>query len=163
METERLIIDHVKEGDKEDYFFNISHDKTVLETFMCNYAEDLESFSFSKYLNRDDIFAIRLKSNKRLIGILTKFLVEGDSVEIGYGIGSKYWNNGYATEAVKCFINYLFKEEHYKTVFASFFKGNIASKRVMEKAGMTYSHTNISELEYLGIMRDLDYFKITCE
>ena len=30
METERLIIDSVRETDKEDYFINISHDKRVL-------------------------------------------------------------------------------------------------------------------------------------
>jgi len=40
------------------------------------------------------------------------------------------------------------------------FIGNIASKRVMEKCGMIYSHTNYNELEYLGISRDLDYYKI---
>ena len=31
METERLIIDQIKETDKEDYFINISHDKKVLD------------------------------------------------------------------------------------------------------------------------------------
>ncbi len=29
METERLIIDSIRETDKEDYFTNISHDKKV--------------------------------------------------------------------------------------------------------------------------------------
>jgi ribosomal-protein-alanine N-acetyltransferase len=163
MTTERLIIDQIREEDKEDYFNNISHDKKVLETFICNYAEDLDSFDFSKYLNREGIFAIRLKETGKLIGILTKYLVEGDTVEIGYGIGSKYWNNGYTTEAVKVFIKYLINEEHFKTVLASFFTNNLASKRVMEKVGMVYSHTNIGELEYLGISRDLVYYKTISE
>ena len=35
METERLILDSIRKSDKEDYFFNISHDKRVLETFIC--------------------------------------------------------------------------------------------------------------------------------
>ena len=163
MTTERLIIDQVKKEDKIDYFNNISHDKKVLETFICNYAEDLDSFDFSKYLNRDDIFAIRLKATGKLIGILTKYLVEGNTVEIGYGIGSKYWNNGYTTEAVKVFIKYLINEERFKTVLASFFTNNLASKRVMEKVGMVYSHINIGELEYLGISRDLVYYKTISE
>ena len=34
METERLILDSIRESDKEDYFINISHDKRVLETFI---------------------------------------------------------------------------------------------------------------------------------
>ena len=39
METERLIIDPIRAADKEDYFINISHDKRVLETFICRYAD----------------------------------------------------------------------------------------------------------------------------
>ena len=51
METERLIIDPLKEADKEDYFTNISHDKRVLETFICKYAESLADFDFTPYLS----------------------------------------------------------------------------------------------------------------
>ena len=32
METERLILDSIKESDKKDFFINISHDKKVLKT-----------------------------------------------------------------------------------------------------------------------------------
>ena len=42
METERLILDSTRESDKEDYFINVSHDKKVLETFICRYAETLK-------------------------------------------------------------------------------------------------------------------------
>ena len=34
METERLLIDPIRESDKADYFRNISNDKKVLETFI---------------------------------------------------------------------------------------------------------------------------------
>ena len=70
LETERLILDSVKESDKEDYFINISHDKKVLETFICRYADSLEEFDFSSYPGRRDLFAIRLKETGRLIGII---------------------------------------------------------------------------------------------
>ena len=50
METQRLILDSVRETDKADYFNNISHDKRVLETFICRYAETLEDFDFSPSL-----------------------------------------------------------------------------------------------------------------
>ena len=49
METERLIIDQIKETDKADYFINISHDKKVLETFICRYADSLEEFGFPPF------------------------------------------------------------------------------------------------------------------
>ena len=164
METERLILDSIRETDKEDYFRSISHDKKVLETFICRYEETLEDFDFSPYLNMNrqnsHIFAIRLKETGRLIGILTSFDETEESCEIGYGIGPAYWGWGYVTEAVKRFLEYLFEERGFRTVYASFFTGNDASRRVMEKCGMTFDRFSPKELTYLGIERDLTYYKI---
>ncbi|MCR4671616.1 MAG: GNAT family N-acetyltransferase [Lachnospiraceae bacterium] len=160
METERLIIDPIRGTDKEDYFINISHDKQVLETFICRYADSLEEFDFSTYPGRQDLFAIRLKETGRLIGIILYFDEKEDSCEIGYGIGSAFWNQGYATEAVRRFLEYLFREKGMHTVYASFFTGNDASRRVMEKCGMTYDHFSEKELTYLDAPRDLTYYAI---
>lgn len=85
METNRLIIDKLKETDKADYFVNISHDKKMQQTFICNYVERLEDFDFSQHVGRDDLFAIRLKDTGRLIGIILYCDVHGDECEIGYG------------------------------------------------------------------------------
>ena len=90
METERLIIDQIRETDKEDYFINISHDNKVLETFICRYADTMEEFDFSSYPGRQDLLAIRLKETGRLIGILSLFDEKDGTCEIGYGIGSDY-------------------------------------------------------------------------
>ena len=160
METERLRIDPIREDDKEDYYINISHDKRVLETFICRYAETLEDFDFSSYPGRSDLFAIRLKGPGRLIGILSLFDEKDGACEIGYGIGSDYWGHGYASEAVKRFLRYLFEEKDCHTVYASCFPGNEASRRVMEKCGMTYDHFSEKELTYLGVERDLTYYAI---
>jgi RimJ/RimL family protein N-acetyltransferase len=160
METERLIIDPIRAADKEDYFINISHDKKVLETFICRYADSLEEFDFSSYPGRQDLFAIRLKETGRLIGIILYFDEKEDSCEIGYGIGSAFWNQGYATEAVRRFLEYLFREKGMQTVYASFFTGNDASRRVMEKSGMTFNHFSEKELTYLDVERDLTYYAI---
>ena len=161
METERLIIDRINESDKEDYFNCISHDKKVLETFICRYAETLEEFDFSKYLGREDLFAVRLKGSGRLIGIILYFDAEGGSCEIGYGLGSAYWGRGFGTEAVRRFLEYLFREKGLRTVRASFFVGNEASRRVMEKSGMSFSRYSEKELTYLGRERDLIYYEIS--
>ena len=160
MKTERLIIDQIKETDKEDYFINISHDKKVLDTFICRYADSLEEFDFSSYPGRQDLFAIRLKETGRLIGIILYFDEKEDSCEIGYGIGSAFWNQGYATEAASRFLEYLFREKGMRTVYASFFTGNDASRRVMEKCGMTFDHFSEKELTYLDVERDLTYYAI---
>ena len=163
METQRLVIDRIRESDKADYFENISHDKKVLETFICNYEESLETFDFSRFVGREDLFAIRLKDTGKLIGIILYFDCNKNSCEIGYGIGKRYWNKGYVTEAAKCFIDYLFSKKGMDRVISSFFVGNDASRRVMEKCGMSYYKTNEKELNYLGKDRDLIYYQIKKE
>ena len=162
IETERLIIDEIKPEDKESYFFNISHDKEVMKTFVCQYQEHMETFRFEQYLGRTDLFAIREKKSEHLIGIFVECEVNHDkhSLEIGYGLGKKYWGNGYMTEAVKAMIDHYFKYTDFRTVYASFFPENSASKSVMEKCGMTYSHIVEKEFSYLGKEWDLVYYKI---
>ena len=132
----------------------------MLETFVCRYAETLEEFDFSSYPGREDLFAIRLKDTGRLIGIILYFDEKDGACEIGYGIGSAFWNRGYATEAVKSLLEYLHREKGIHTVYASFFTGNDASRKVMEKCGMTYSHFSEKEFRYLGAERDLTYYVI---
>ena len=161
METERLIIDPIRETDHEAYFQNISHDRKVLETFICNYTEKTEDLDISRYVNNPALFAIRLKETEQLIGILVIVDEKDASCEIGYGIGSQYWQQGYTTEAVRRFIQYCFEEKGFQTIYAAFFTGNGASRRVMEKCGMRYHHFSEKELTYQGKERDLIYYAIT--
>ena len=77
LETKRLVIDPVRETDKEDYFHNVSHDKKVLETFICRYAGTLEDFDITPFVGKESLLAIRLKETGRLIGIVD-FLSEKD-------------------------------------------------------------------------------------
>ena len=163
METERLIIDGLRETDKEDYYLNISHDRSVLETFICRYAESMEEFDFSSYPGREELFAIRLKQTGGLIGIVLYFDEKDGACEIGYGIGSAHWNRGYATEAVRRFLEYLFLEKGLRRVCASFFTGNEASRRVMEHCGMRFSRFSEKELSYLGVERDLIHYAVSRE
>ncbi len=160
LETPRLLITPLRAEDREDYFINISHDRRVLETFICRYAESLEDFDFAPYLENEGLFAIRLRETERLVGIILFFDGDGRSCEIGYGLGSAYWGRGCATEAVGRFLAYLLGEKGFETVRASFFSGNEASRRVMEKCGMRFDRVSEKELSYLGVERDLIYYVI---
>ncbi len=160
LETERLIIDTFQASDKEAYFRNITHDRKVLETFICPYTETLEELDFSKYVGSKIMFAVRLKASDQLIGIILYFDAADEACEFGYAIGSGYWKQGYATEAARRFIRFLFEEKGFQTVYASFFVGNDASRRVMEKCGMTYDHVAEEPLTYLGQEKDLVFYSI---
>ena len=161
METERLIIDAIRPGDREDLFLNIAHDKKVLETFICRYAETPEDFDFSPYPGNDSLFAIRLKQSGRLIGVILYFNEEDGACELGYALGSDHWGRGYAAEALGRFIAYLFDEKGFRRVCAAFFAGNEASRRVMEKCGMRFSRFSEKELSYLDAERDLVWYELS--
>ena len=85
----------------------------MLETFVCQYAENLGNYDFTPYLNRNELFAIRLKETDKLIGIILHFDDTGGSCEIGFGIGSGYWNQEYTTEAVERFLQYCFEDKGF--------------------------------------------------
>lgn len=57
------------------------------------------------------------------------------SGEIGYWLGEAHWGNGIMTEAVAAFTRYAFETFGLVRIHASVFDRNLASARVLEKAG----------------------------
>lgn len=56
--------------------------------------------------------------------------------EVSYAIHPTHWNQGYATEALKRVIQFVFQECHLHRLEAGVAVTNHASIRVLEKAGM---------------------------
>ena len=83
---------------------------------------------------------------------------ENGIIEIGYAINPEYWGRGYATEAFKGAIQYLF-ENGYSVIRAGIFEDNIASRRVLEKCGLKLTKT-VEDIEYKGKMHHCVYFEI---
>jgi ribosomal-protein-alanine N-acetyltransferase len=59
-------------------------------------------------------------------------------VEIGWRIAAEYWNRGYATEAAKAGVAFGFATLGLKEIVAFTVPENVASRRVMEKLGMSH-------------------------
>lgn len=64
-----------------------------------------------------------------------------DEVEIGYWIGESFWGRGYVPEAVRKIQEYAFNDLGYNAVWCGYYEGNEKSKRVQEKCGFIYHHT----------------------
>jgi RimJ/RimL family protein N-acetyltransferase len=56
--------------------------------------------------------------------------------EIGYWIAVPEWGRGYATEAAQAVARWVLQRPEVEGIFAEYFRGNQASRRVMEKLGM---------------------------
>ena len=64
-----------------------------------------------------------------------------DEVELGYRLRKSVWSKGYATEGSRALIEKGFAELGVERVFATTMVVNVASRRVMEKAGLRYVRT----------------------
>jgi RimJ/RimL family protein N-acetyltransferase len=67
-----------------------------------------------------------------------KFLAETQTTDLGYRLLRGEWGKGYATEAAKECIQYGFTQLHIEEIFGKAHIDNVASIRVLEKAGMNY-------------------------
>jgi RimJ/RimL family protein N-acetyltransferase len=71
------------------------------------------------------------------IGYVPQKDVERVSAEIGYWLGEAYWDRGIATAALIAVTKYAIERHGLTRLFALPFAWNMASCRVLEKAGYT--------------------------
>jgi len=57
------------------------------------------------------------------------------TAELGYWLGEPFWGRGIVTEAVRHFTAWTFENLDLHRIYATVFSGNVASARVLEKAG----------------------------
>jgi len=145
LKTERLVIEEFSINDVTE-IFNFSQEssmkkwipnqvykdidgaKETLELFISNYKEKKLPL----------VYTIRLKDNT-LIGHIGLSTIE-QGTEIGYAVGEKHQNNGYATEAILHFSNWAKKQLTLLTIYGVVNEKNIVSCSVLEKAGFTFLH-----------------------
>lgn len=150
IETERLILRDASVDDAEDMFeyakleevtkylswkphISLKDSEKILDALIKE-AKEKDSYVLK---------AIVLKENDKMIGTIDARIF-GDGLkdaEFGYCLNPKYWNKGYMSEALKAFMKALHKEHGVESVFGSFERENIASKRVMQKNEMYYYET----------------------
>ena len=83
--------------------------------------------------------------------------------EVGYWIGKPYWGQGLIPEAVNALLQRCFNELALDAVWCGYYDGNIKSKRVCEKCGFKYHHTNHDILSPLGDRRTEHFYIMTKE
>lgn len=90
-------------------------------------------------------------------------MLGADSAEIGYWIGREHWGNGYATEAVRRLLSRCFMDLGISKVWCVYYEGNVRSRRVMEKCGFKFHHTEKDKPTPLGDRRTEHFMLITRE
>ncbi len=164
IETERLVL-RPYGNDDVNGLVRLLTDPIITETFMVpefksreevqRLAKKLISFS-----SPDDASHLELGIylDGELIGFVNDCGIDGDEIEIGYVIHPDHQGHGYATEAVRALISHL-AGQGFSKIKAGYFEENHASRRVMEKCGMSDSDETEEE-EYRGVVHNCRYMEI---
>ena len=148
LETGRLLLRRWKDSDREP-FAEMNADPRVMEFFPgCLSREESDRFMDRIETHFDNhgfgLFAAELKAEAKLIGFIGLYVATFQAhftpaVEIGWRIATPYWNRGLATEGSQKVVEFGFERLHLDNIVSFTVPENVASRRLMEKLGMTYN------------------------
>ena len=144
IETTRLVLRRLELTDAEMMFRNWTSDekvthflrwdahksidetKNMIVQWIQNYEHD-STYYWGMYLKDDEIIG------SMGITIISEYDIKG---ELGYKLGSRWWNQGYSSEAARAVIDYMFRHTDIERMDSFCAVENCASRKVMEKIGM---------------------------
>ncbi len=168
LETERLILRPWMESDAESlYKYAKDPDVGPIAGWPPHTSVENSREIIRDVLSADETYAVCLKKDNKAIGSIGLMIGNESNLElpdaegeIGYWIGVPFWGQGLIPEAVKELQRYGFEELKLQKIWCGYFDGNIKSKRVQEKCGFKYHHTN-KDIHW-KLMDDIRTEHITC-
>jgi RimJ/RimL family protein N-acetyltransferase len=126
----------------------LNSDPIVMEFFPSTKTPEQSKFFLERMKNDFEtrqycFFAVDLLHNQEFLGFIGlsphEYIKElGETVEIGWRLHQKHWNQGYATEGAKACLKYGFATLQIPTIYAATPLINKKSQRVMQKIGMQF-------------------------
>jgi RimJ/RimL family protein N-acetyltransferase len=145
--TERLVLRHWREADREP-FARLNADARVME-FMAGPLSRKESDLLVERIEAHfrergfGLCAAELRRDGSFIGFVGLAVPAFECaftpcVEIGWRLAADHWGQGLATEGAREMVQYAFDGIGLDALVSFTVPGNVRSRRVMEKLGMTH-------------------------
>ncbi|MDR0509352.1 MAG: GNAT family N-acetyltransferase [Candidatus Methanoplasma sp.] len=149
LKTSRLILRPWKETDAED-LYELAKNPHIgpIAGWPVHTNVENSAYIIREILSAEHTFAVTIRNKDNAVGSIGLMVggksnldIGADEAEIGYWIGEPYWGRGYIPEAVRELMRYAFDELNLLTVWCGYFDENERSKRVCEKCGFRFHHT----------------------
>jgi RimJ/RimL family protein N-acetyltransferase len=158
LRSERLLLRRWRESDREP-FAALNADPEVMEHFPRPLTRE-ESDAFIDRMEKHfteqgfSMWALEVLPTGSFTGfvglLVPRFQAHfTPAVEIGWRLARQHWGRGYATEAARAALTFGFEELLLEEIVSFTVPGNIRSRRVMERIGMT--HDPSDDFEHPGI------------
>ena len=148
--TERLFLRQFTMDDREG-LFKIAQESDIFQYFPTKTAWELERVdrNIQHQIDHWDQFgyglwAVTLRETGQLMGWCgLEFLPDTNETEVGYLLSGEFWGKGYATEAARASVEFGKKNIGLKEIIGLTDPMNIASQRVLEKCGLTFTRRQV--------------------
>jgi len=144
METKRLLLRPPVIEDADQLFLKYAQDSEVTKYLIWRPHRDVfETRAFVERCIRrwkeGSFFpwVVMRKVDEALIGMI-ELRIKGGEADLGYVLAREAWGQGYATEMAKAVVSWALKQEEIQRVWATCDCDNVASARVLEKAGLKF-------------------------
>lgn len=165
-ETERLVLRRFELDEAEDIRYLLD-DPQVAGTgagvplpFTLEDARKMIMHSHEAVLTGEAYhFAIENKYDDMLIGCINIEVTSAHNRgELAYWVGHYFWRHGYATEAAKRIVEFAFDDLKLNRVYGYCLARNVASARVLMKAGLEYEGTLRQDALKNGVFEDVEFY-----
>jgi RimJ/RimL family protein N-acetyltransferase len=145
-ETDRLRV-RPYTAEEFEYFFQLSSDVDVMR-YIRPVQDREQSLEFFRKILADyeslpglGRWIMHTRSDSRFVGSFAVIPVENSlDIQIGYSLSKSNWGLGYASEAVKGALRYVFDSLKLEKVVGITEVANIASQKVLLKNGFVFDH-----------------------
>ena len=165
VETERLLLDQIKPQHADQLLFirgSVEGAKYGPPPWKDIEQTQMKIAWFKgMYDNRDGvIWGIFLKETRDLIGHINYYIVRQYLGNVGYHLADDQWGRGYATEALRGALKFLYAIPDMHRTQATVHKDHPASIRVLEKVGFTNEGLLRHRANWQGKFVDLYMFSL---
>ena len=145
LQTMTLTLSPCSRSDRAD-FMDLERDPEVMRFLNGGHAVDhAKSYPDATFLmprgTEPYVWTGRRTTNGAFVGWFCLWPESEKVAELGYRLRRMDWGQGLASEGASALVNWGFSSAAYDRIFASTMAVNHASRRVMEKIGLTYSRT----------------------
>ncbi|MBE6523020.1 MAG: GNAT family N-acetyltransferase [Thermoplasmata archaeon] len=157
LSTPRLLLRPWIQSDASD-LFSLASDPAIglLAGWKPHESVDESAAIIDTVFSKPLVFCIVSRASNRPVGCVElsrkpQILRSGpNDVELGYWVGQRYWNQGFATEASMEAIRYAFEVEGVQNIWCQTAERNPQSARVQEKCGFRFHHRGVFSNPFLG-------------
>lgn len=159
-ETERLIVRRLTKHDK-DYFFQLNGSAEVMRYIRAPKNRE-ESDAHLEMILADEAanpkpgagrWLVEEKTTGVFVGSFAIIPIpsEPEKTQLGYSFIPDHWGKGYATELAKAGLQFFLDNSSIPEIYGVTETENVASFKVLQKAGFIYHSTKIEEGKELTI------------